>query len=257
MDLTFFTDNLISFSGKGFLFLLLLTGCLFLGLKLKSGANRTLLVWFPVFVMCIYFCPMWIIYKNLRDDVEILYRILWLIPMGLTVAYAMVEAVFMMPEKTRALSFLMAVLLIISGGTYIYSNSQFSKAENIYHIPDEIVKICDELEIDGREVRVCFPIEMVQYVRQYSPYICQPYGRGTLLLGSNYDDYSTMGAILDEDVVNTKDLAEELRRSDTPYFVVAKDTALTESITDYDFSLCFTVGDYLVYKDDYADLSIG
>lgn len=254
MDFTFYADNLISFSGKGFLFLLLLIGCLFLGIKLKASVNKTLLVWFPVFVMCIYFCPMWIIYKNLRDDVEILYRILWLIPMGLTVSYAMVEAIFMLPQKARFVSFCAAVLLIISGGTYVYSNPQFSKAENIYHIPSEIVKICDELKIPGREVRVCFPIEMVQYVRQYSPYICQPYGRDTLLWGSDYDAYSTIGAILDEEVVNTEDLANELRRSDTPYFVVAKDTELSEDICDYDFSLSFTVGDYLIYKDDYSDL---
>ena len=257
MDLTFFTDNLISFSGKGFLFLLLLIGCLFLGIKLEASANKTLLVWFPVFVMCIYFCPMWIIYKNLRDDVEILYRILWMIPMGLIVAYALVEVIFMLPSKARFVSFAAAVFLIISGGTYIYSNPQFAKAENIYHIPSEIVKICDELELPGREVRVCFPIEMVQYVRQYNTRICQPYGRDNLLWGTDYDAYSNIASILDEEVIDTSALADELRRSDTPYFVVSKDTELSEDICDYDFSLSFTVGDYLVYKDDYADLNVG
>ena len=65
-------DNLRDFSGKGFLFVLLLASIVFLGLKLKKGVVKALTVWLPVFVLAIFFCPLWSFYMERADDGEIL-----------------------------------------------------------------------------------------------------------------------------------------------------------------------------------------
>ena len=212
-------DNLRGFSGSGFLFVLLLASVLFLGIRLKKSAEKTLTVGLPIFVLLIIFCPLWIIYLNRAEDGEILYRLLWMIPFAVIVCFALVDAIFMVPKKFRTISFAVAAVLIMISGKYIYSNPHFSKADNIYHIPQEVVDICDDIRVEGREVRACFPVEHIQYVRQYSPYVCLAYGR-TVLLGVGFNDYSKAEEFLNEEIIDTKGFTEELRRVDTPYLIL-------------------------------------
>ena len=249
MDLSFMSDNLKGFMGSGLLFTLFLASLLFLGMKLEKGIKKTMLVYFPVFALLIYFCPVWGIYMKLRDDAEILYRILWLIPMGVVIAYACIEVIDLLPRKYKNAGLIGAIILIILCGQYVYSNKQYHKAENIYHIPQTIVDICDDIVIPGREVRACFPIEMIQYVRQYTPLVCQAYGRDTLLLGAEYDEYSKVGAILNKETVDTGLLTDTLRNSDTPYLVVDKDINLSEPLLDYGYEPVRDYGEYELFLD--------
>ena len=257
MDLSFMSENLASYMGTGLLFVLLLCGVLFLGFRMKKGPDKAALVWFPVYVLLIYFCPLWAVYMKLRDDAEILYRILWMLPVGVIVAYAFTEAYGLIPRKFKAVSVVAAIALIMLSGQYVYVNKQFSKAENAYHVPDAVVDICDELIIPGREVRVCFPIEMIQYVRQYTALICQPYGRDTLLWGADYNiDYSTIQKLLQAEVLDAEAVSEELRSSDTPYLVVAEGTEFDGDMTDYEFTKVSTIDGYDIYLDDNARLTL-
>ena len=220
-------DNLRGFSGSGFLFILLLVSVLFLGFKLKKSAEKTMTVWLPLYALLIFFCPLWIIYLKRADDGEILYRVLWMIPFAVIVCFALVEAVFTVPKKFRAVSFAAAVIVIMLSGRYIYANQHFSKAENMYHVPQVIVDICDDIRVEGREVRACFPFEHIQYVRQYSPYVCLAYGR-TVFLGNGFNDYSRAEKFLNQEVIDTKGFTEELRNRDTPYLILEKERKLTE-----------------------------
>lgn len=250
------TETFSHFSGSGLLVVLFLASVVFLMFKLNKGPKKTVLVWFSVIALFVFFCPLWLIFKSLRTDGEILYRILWLIPMGAVVAYALVELIALFPKKWTPVAMCGAVLLLMVCGKYVYGNVQFHKAENEYHIPQSVVDICDEIKIEGREIRACFPLEMVQYVRQYTSLICQPYGRDNILWGSAYDEYSTIAYLLDVDVYDTAAIAEELRRSDTAYFIVSPDKKFAENITDYGFSLVKNIDGYDVYLDDNAYLGL-
>ncbi len=246
-------DNLRDFSGSGFLFILLLVSIVFLGFRLKRGTVKTLTVYLPIFVLAIFFCPLWNIYTKNAEDGEILYRLLWMIPFAVVVCSALVEAVHMLPERYRAVSFATAVLIIMISGKYIYANPHFSKAENSYHVPQDVVDICDDIRIEGREIRACFPIERIQYVRQYSPYVCLAYGR-TVLLGNGYNDYSQVEEFLDDEVIDTEGLTAELRRVDTPYLILKHDTDMTEKPDKYGFNFVKSYGEYDLYLDENAYL---
>ena len=225
-------DNLKDYSGSGLLFILLLISVVFLGFRLKRGAVKTMTVFLPVFVLAIFFCPLWKIYMDIAGDGEILYRLLWMIPSAVIVCYALVEAVHMVPEKFRAVSFAGAVLIVILSGRYIYSSPFFSKAENSYHVPQVVVDICDDIRVEGREVRACFPIEHIQYVRQYTPYVCLSYGR-TVLLGHGFNQYSNVERFLNEEIIDTAGLVEELRRVDNHYLILNSDRKMTEDLAKY------------------------
>lgn len=249
MGFSIITDNLKSFEGTGLLFTLLLAGVCFLGFKLSKGPDKTMMVWFPLYALIIYFCPLWIVYSMIREDSVILYRVLWLIPIAVVICYAMVEFIWMLPSKKRAMGFLAMVLVIILSGRYVYSNSQFFKAENKYHIPESIVKVCDEISEEGVVVSACFPLEMVQYVRQYSAYIRQPYGRDTLLLGADNYDISSIATYLDEDVLDIYAISAELRERSVQYLIVSEDTVFSDDPEAVGYELYKKTDGYDIYTD--------
>lgn len=248
-------DNLKGFSGSGLLFVLLLASVLFLGFKLKKGPARTLTVLYPIFVLAVFFCPLWIVYMRRATDGEILYRIMWMIPFAVIICYALIEAVFMVPRKCRAAAFAGAVLIIVMSGKYLYTNPHFSKAENIYHVPQEVADICDDVRVQGREIKVCFPTEFIQYVRQYSPYIALPYGR-SILLGYGNNESNHVDEFMNMEVIDTEGLVGELRKSVTAYVVLEKEREMTEDIEKYDYSLVRSYGNYNLYFDNQAYIGL-
>lgn len=253
--LTTITENLKDFSGTGLLVVLMGSSLIFLALWLEKGPKKVATVWMPVFVLAVYFCPVWYFYINGRDDSEILYRVLWMIPFSVITCYAFVEAIFILPKKKRTLGFAAAVLLILLSGQYLYSNPQFKKAENIYHVPQTLVDICDELKVEGREIRVCMPIEYIQYTRQYCPNICMTYGRA-VLMGTRIDVTTDISNYLEEEVVDVEYVASELKRTMTHYIVISKEKVLSEPFENYNYSLINNIAGYDIYLDNGAYLGL-
>lgn len=248
-------DNITSYSGSGLLLLLLLVAIFFLFFKEKDSNKRKMLVIYPIIVFAIMFCPLWAIYIAKRDDAVILYRLFWIIPSVVIIAYAFIEAISLLPKKWRAGSFCASVLIIAMCGKYIYANQYFSKAQNEYHISNTVVEICDRIVVPGREVKACFPAEFIQSVRQYTAYVLLPYGRDVLLVG-NYADHNDMEALLNCDIIDALELTTALRDSGTQYLVIKSDKVFSENLKLYDYVYKFSVDGYDVYLDDLAYLGL-
>lgn len=253
--LTTITENLKDFSGTGLLVVLLAIALIFLSLWLEKGPKKVATVWMPIFVLAVYFCPVWYFYISRRDDSEILYRVLWMIPFSVITCYAFVEAIFALPQKKRVYGFAAAILLIVLSGQYLYTNPQFKKAENIYHVPQVLVDICDELKVEGREIRVCMPLEYVQATRQYCPNICQTYGRAVLML-NGIDLSSDIIDYLESDIVDVNSTVSELRRTSTHYIVISDEKILSEPFEDFNYSYVKNIGGYDIYLDNDAYLGL-
>ena len=86
--------------------------------------------------------------------------------MVLVLAYTVLSVLQELAGKKKRVFAVAACLLIVVSGKLVYSNSLFERAENIYHMPQEVVDICDAIEIEGREVMAAFPDEFLLYVRQ-------------------------------------------------------------------------------------------
>ena len=158
----------------------------------------------PVILLLLYFNPL---FAELVFGVaggEIYYRIIWLLPITIVIAYTCVCILGDMVRKQndsgrdrtsegkvkKGLPSIVAAVclggLIVISGSFIYDNPFFHKAENLYHVPDSVVHICDAINVPGREVMAVFPLELVQYVRQYSPVTRMPYGREMTVERWNY-----------------------------------------------------------------------
>ena len=242
------TSSFSEFQGSGLIFILFLISILFIACGKREKNIKDIFVKYPVYVLIVFFVPIWYVYIYYFSDYEILYRILWLLPIGVTVCYVLIEVIYKLPEKFRTVGFVAAILLLVISVEYTYSNEYFSFAENEYHIPQIVVDICDETEVEGREIRIAVPDELLSYVRQYTNTIWLPYGRETLMgLGSGD---SLLRSLLSEPVIDTKAVVEELRHYETPYLIVRDDTKFTESLADYDYVYVTSYDNYDMYMDN-------
>lgn len=248
-------NNLKLFSGSGLLVLLFAVSLVFLYIRRRTERDRDILVLYPIAMLLIYFCPMWILYSAKRNDSEILYRILWLVPMGIVICAALVELINMLPKEKRVLGVVASLVLIFMCGKYIYSNTQFTRAQNIYHVPQDVVEICNIIETPGREVRACVPDELLQYIRQYDSYIHLSYGRDVLLSGDS-QNISDLRTLVTAEELDAEAIAEKLREEKTPYFVIPRDRILDHSMEDYGFNYVAGVGEYDIYLDAHANVSL-
>ena len=248
-------DNLSSFVGNGTYFILFLCSILLLLFSMKKSEKSIMLVCYPLFCLLVFFCPIWLFYFMKQKDGEILYRILWLVPIDTIVCFAFVEFIGKVKGRARHLLFVAAVLILVLGGDFLYNNIMFSKSENEYHIPQTVVDICDEIIVPGREIKACFPDEFVNYVRQYTAVVFLPYGRSTFLSGSN-QEHKMIKELVNSEVLDSSRLSEELRATNTPYLIVNENKEFSEDITQYGFIYVKTIDGYDIYLDEYSYIGL-
>jgi hypothetical protein len=144
---------------------------------------------------------------------------------------------------------LLSFVLIVFSGRLVYFNPLFEKAENPYHVPQEVVDICDMIEVEGREVVAAFPREFILYVRQYSATVCMPYGRDVF---SYYDPFYSM---MNEAVIEVEELAELAKQAGCHYIVLSEENELDGNLEDFSYEVFGRVDKYVIYRD--VDIYIG
>ena len=165
------------YMGTGLVVILYLLSLVYLWVRENRKFVRILVLYVPAILLCLFFNPLFAKLLYSLGENEIYYRILWLLPITVTVAFAAATLYCALPDKRKTVFALAAAAGIMVSGSYIYNNPYFQKADNLYHVPDCVVHICDAIRVPGREVQAAFPPELVQYVRQYDPTVCMPYGR--------------------------------------------------------------------------------
>ena len=242
------------YMGTGLIVIWFLAGLIFLWKTEKRKNVRILFIYVPIILLLLFFNPLFaaVVYKVAGD--EIYYRILWLLPMTVTIAFSVVKIITELKGKKQVVfGVLAAVILAVTGG-YIYSNPYFKKAENFYHVPQVVVDICEAIEIEGREVKAIFPLELVQYVRQYSPVVCMPYGREMLV--NRWNQENILYDIFEAEEVDVKLLTENCREQWVAYIVLPAEKKLNGSLEDYEFEYFATIGQYTIYKDATVNLAV-
>ncbi len=237
-----------AYMGKGLIVGWFLLSVVYLLVQEKRKNIRILFVYAPILLLLVFFNPLFakIIYTMV--DTEIYYRVLWLIPMTPVIAYAAAQLYNGLRGKVRIAFAAACVALIMVSGSYIYQDLNFHRAENLYHMPQSVVDICDAIEIEGREVTAAFPLEMLQFVRQYSPVICMPYGREQLVGQWNFfRDFLYLE--MEKEVIDAAELARLSKEASCHYVILHEGKQVKGDLLAYDFVLFDKIDGYLIYKD--------
>lgn len=235
------------FAGEGMILTLFFLSVIWLLVTEKKKEIRIIFVYTPATVLVIFFFPITAKIMNAFLGEEIYYRLLWLWPIVPTIAYATVQLWRAVKEQSRMLVTLAVMLIIMLSGKLMYTSQHYSLADNVYHVPQEVVDICDDIRVEGREVMALFPKELVQYVRQYDATICMPFGREAIVYTWGVRD--ELFFALEMETIDVSKVAQLAKGRLCHYVVISKEDKLNGTFEDFDYELLGTYGQYLVYKD--------
>ena len=247
-----------NYGGSAAHILLCAAALIYLAVIEKDKKKRLLLIYMPVTVIILFLCPISRkAYVRLVDSATY-YRILWIIPMTVIIAYAGCRFVM----RHRRIGVILVTALIILTGASTYRVAYISNAENVYHIPQNVIDVCDSImPKDGeRDIYVAAPLELTYYIRQYTSRICLIYGRDSGEPAWGYYDpvYEAMQGDK-EGVIDTQELINLTRATPTKqcsYIILKEKQKLSGPLEDFGLKKTGTVGGYDIYADPVAQKSI-
>ena len=236
-----------SYMGTGLITVFFFAMVVYLYFVETDKAKKILFVYMPAGLLLLYFNPLFcnLVYGFIGD--EIYYRILWLMPVTIVLSYGIVNLYRRYQGRGRWIVAIFLAIGVMLSGKLIYTNENFKKAENEYHIPQTVVEICDAIMVEGREVMAVFPMEMLQYVRQYSAYVCMPYGREMTI--DRWGFYSELCLIMEADVIVVEKMAELAKANYCHYIIIESDKELLGDMETYDYELFDQINGYDIYID--------
>lgn len=235
-------------SGSGMLLALYIVATLFLFFREKETYKRILLIYLPAFWVGILLLPVTYRIVAMVIDEELYYRFFWMLPMALVIAYAVVEVYHLYRGKHKKWLACILALTIILCGDFVYDNWRYSKAENVYHVPQEVVDICDFIHAEGREVMALFPMELMQYVRQYDGTICMPYGRNVLV--AEWEMWHPLYFMFEIYETDVEAIAKEAVNYECSYVVEEAGTLESKVMIESGYELLETLHGYDVFYND-------
>lgn len=245
----------VGYQGTGFMLILYAVSFIYLIISEKEKRIRLLLVYVPLLMWLIIFCPIYYrVYMGRLDDSGTYYRMLWLIPLTVTIAYAGCKAAY----KHRIIGAIVVLAAILLCGRFTYTAVENKKAENAYHVPQYVVDISNHMERDLKDVNVyaCVPLEMIFYLRQYDSRICLIYGREAAETHWGY--YNEMYELfelsesIDWQALLEKTRDEEMGVMACTYFVVPEDKPMTGNPEDFGLEEVYRTEGRILYRDTIA-----
>lgn len=245
-----FMESLVIFklyTGLKLLLLLTALSWIYLLLKEKDKRVRILLVYAPILILALFLFPVSRkAFVAAGLDGETYYRVLWTIPMGIITACG---ACRIFADHKR-IGLVITSALIVLCGSYVYKSQYISKAENLYHIPDTVIKICDRITPDNANATVSavMPPELIHFVRQYDTGIKMPYGREMLV--ARWDYYNAVYEAMEKpEVVTMETLLEATRDDYCRYIVMAEGKKTDMPPEEAGLVLIDTIDGYRIYED--------
>lgn len=234
------------YGGNGYLLILFILALLYLLFAEKDYRKKIVIAIIPAVILTGFFVPFTrIAYVAVLDDgAETYYRLLWLLPMGVCIAYAGCK---LFADHKRIGCAVMSALVIFCG-SYVYKNEYMFKAENAYHVPQLVVDICDEISpLEGEpRVRAVFPEELLQFVRQYDTNIMMPYGRDVI----HWKYYNAVHeAYALPETINAEELLAATRETKCGYIIMHEGRSIDTDLEDMGLLLIDNIGGYNIYED--------
>ncbi len=241
------------FFGNPILAILLIASALYIAIAEKDLKKRIVLGILPLVIMAGFLLPITkILYVAAFDEgSDTYYRLMWLVPMYAVIGYALCKLIFSFgKELYQRLALVAALIIVVLSGSLVYLNQYMSVAENPYHIPQNVIDICDVIApADGEpRLRAAFPSELVHFVRQYDTDIIMPYGREMVV--TQWDYYNVVYEVMEKpEIIDAEALLEATRLTGCSYIVLSENRKIDKNLISLGLVLVDTVDGYRIYRD--------
>ena len=240
-------NTVVSYAGTGFLVFLYAVSLIILFLREDNRINRSLLFYMPVFFFILYVCPLvYLVYGRL-DNTDTYYRLLWLLPATITIAYTAVKQF-----SSRMLTGVLAVVVLITmAGSYTYKNENILRAENRLHLPQMVLDVTDYIlgQTNGNATIVAMPPGLVQFVRQYDARIWLPYGREVLMPQFTDFDQPQIYVEMTRELTDPQGLAEAVKEYGCNFLVIEAAKVVDLDLNKYGLEFLENVDGYNIYRN--------
>ena len=241
------------YGGNGMLLLMFIAASIYIIAAEKDIKKKIILGILPLVILAGFLLPLTkIVYVAVFDDgSDTYYRLLWIIPMYAVIAYGACKALIRMKRAyVRRGSFALMLVIIAVTGSFVYGNQYMSVAENLYHIPQNVIDICDVISpAEGQpRVRAAFPSELVHFVRQYDTDILMPYGREMVV--TQWDYYNAVYEVMEKpETIDVDALLEATRQTKCHYIVLADSRKINGNLLDYGLNAIANIDGYTIFED--------
>lgn len=239
------------YMGTGFVMIWFMAALIYLFINEKQKPKRIVLIYMPVIMLVLYFNPLFASAFCKVLSSEIYFRMCWLMPIIVVIAYAAVCIWSRLAGRKQLFFAAASVVLVVVSGKLVYSNPLYSRAENVYHVPDSVVHICDAIIVPGREVMAVFPSELLLYVRQYSSMVCMPYGRDALM---GY--YIPLYYAMEDEVIDLEEMVPLLREKGCHYIILREEKEIQGDPLDFGWEIFGQTDGYVIYRNTEMPLII-
>ena len=238
------------FTGSGFLTILYLLTLLYLWTSEKNPTIRAIFVYGATILQGLFFFPLFYYGYQILDQ-GTYYRILWILPMTVTIGYASVKILGRYPMG----SILIGAMVIMISGKYIYSNEYISQAENAYHIPQEVIEVCDIMmpKEEEENVKGVFPDGLIHFIRQYSSRIHMAYGRDYLAPDWIYGDHP-MRQVMNQEEIRISELVRLATEEKCQYIILEKNKELIGDFRRLNVSKVGETASFDIYRNYQVDI---
>lgn len=224
---------------------------LFLIIYNKDKYSKRIGIYTMLFI-CIFFLPItaYIIMKFCIGQ-GVYWRMMWLLPMNIVVAYAGVTLIMQVKNKWYRIFAAMGIVIVcITSGKYLFTEPYFTKATNSSKISDTVIDISDALDEyakeDGTEgVRAIVTSPICIYLRQYNGSIKMAFGRDAIMNYCNSDYYNWFSDI--DNMLGT--MVEEAKEDNYDYLVYeVRDENWETRLADCGYVKLREIDGYGIYK---------
>lgn len=232
-------------TGDKLMLILYIISTIYILVKVKEKKEKKVkgfLVLYPILLTCVVCCPIffYLVKSHLQ---EVYFRMFWLFPAGIVIAYAGVDLIYTFSKKyARVASFIGCVTVIMCCGTFIYKEANFTKVHNLYKIPDEAKWVTDIIMQDEAEDKYALTVpELVPYIRQINSDIKLVYGREASEI---YSSWIPEGVITG----NVKLILPYCKRNTVRYVVLRNNVELNDLTYKYGYHILAQTYSFDVYK---------
>lgn len=151
-------------------FVLLLLSCVYLLAKKRKKIETILLVGMTCGLFATFLNPYFTEFVAQRvTGVDVYWRLYWILPVYILIAYVLSDIIYKERRFIGIVCLCGTLLMINYAGKYMYGEDlYFTDHSNKYKILEEVVKVCELIGVDEKEVTCLFPESLAYYPRQYS-----------------------------------------------------------------------------------------